>query len=395
MPMHTTRMLALATVGIAVSLPATALAQQSDPLAQQRADLDRRYAVGPTAAGELGYRITWQATIDTRGGELLDVKVEGNDVYAIAPGNRMTRIDREDGNEIWTSTVADFQDKVWGVTAGRSSASSNTTGNSSADPEKIYVTTDPVVMVVDYASGGIVGRQDLERIPSTEVLAFNQYLVFGTHSGQIVWHQYQVGHAWRANQLKGPILSQPVRVGDNEIAAASMGGTIVNLDGRTARRVWADKLFDSVSAPLATGDNMVYAASKDQYLWAFDASSGKTRWRYFTERPLETPPASIPGSVLQWVPGEGMVCLEADPGDSVEGVVRWKIADLKGLVIGMIRDEVAVFDPTTRTLHLVNNEQGAVTKSVVLDQVLNIEIISGHIYITGDGGRVQRLDPIG
>ena len=395
MPMHTTRMLALATVGIAVSLPATALAQQSDPLAQERAELDRRYAVGPTAAGELGYRIVWQATIDTHGGELLDVRVEGNDVYAVARGNRMTRIDREDGNSIWTSTVADSQDMIWGITAGRTSASFNATGDAKPDPEKIYVTTDPVVMVVDYATGGIVGRQDLERIPSTDVLVFNQYLVFGTHSGRIVWHQFEVGHSWRANQLKGPILGNPIRVGDNDIAAASMGGTIVTLEGRTARRVWADKLFDGVSASLATGDNMVYAASKDQYLWAFDANSGKTRWRYFTERPLETPPASIPGSVLQWVPNEGMVCLEADPGDSVEGVVRWKIADLKGVVIGMIHDEIAVFDPTTRTLHLVNNDQGAVTKSIPMPQVRYIEIIDGHIYITGDGGRVQRLDPIG
>ena len=169
----------------------------------------------------------------------------------------------------------------------------------------------------------------------------------------------------------------------------------MNLEGRTARRVWADKLFDGVSAPLVTGDNMVYAASKDQYLWAFDANSGQTRWRYFTQRALETPPASVDGSVLQWVPDEGMVCLEANPGDSVEGVVRWKIKDLKGLVIGKIHDEIAVFDPTTRTLHLVNNDQGTITKSIPLPQVINIEMNEGHIYITGDGGRVQRLDPIG
>ncbi|MCH2160418.1 MAG: PQQ-like beta-propeller repeat protein [Phycisphaerales bacterium] len=395
MPKTTKRTLALAAACLAVVLPATTMAQDGDTLAERRAELDRRYAVGPSAAGELNCRIAWQATIDARGGQLLGIHVENNDVFVIAPGNRMSRLDRSEGKLVWTSTVADYKDKIWGITTGRVHASLSSNAGATKDPGKIYVTTDPVVMEVDYATGGIVGRQDLERIPSTKALTFNQYLVFGTHSGQIVWHQYEVGHAWRANQLKGPILGAPIRVGEHGIAAASMGGTLVVVEGKTARRFWADQLFDGVPAQLATSGKMLFAASRDQYLWAFDANTGQTRWRYFTESPLETSPTAVDDMVLQWVPSEGMVCLEADPGNSVQGIVRWTLKDLKGIVLGKLHGQIVVFDPSSRTLHLVDGAQGAVTKTVPLPQVRNIEMNDGQIYVTGDGGRVQRLDPIG
>ena len=312
--------------------------------------------------------------------------VVGDDIFALAPRNRMTRLDRANGKPIWTSTVADPFDTVWGITPGPLIGQ--------RDSEKIYVTTDPVVMVVDHATGAVVGRQDLERIPSTDVVPFGNYLVFGTRSGQIIWHQYLVGHAWKANQLKGPIQGAPLRVGDSGIAVASIGGTLLMVNGRNARRLWGTNLFDGVYTNLAAGGGYLIAASRDQYLWAFDAGNGEVRWRYFTESPLNTPPTVLGDNVLQWVPSEGLVCLELDPGDAVEGHLRWTIPDASGTVVGQIRDDAVVFDSDSKVLRLIDMKNGAVRKTIHLPKLRSMQIIGDQIYALGNGSLLQRLDPI-
>ena len=387
------RLLLAAATGLVVALPTTTSAQDRQSADERAAELERTYVVGPKKARQLQCRINWQTTVDLRGGQTLGMEVDAQNVYTVAMGNRLTRLDRKDGKTIWTNTVADAFDKIWGITPSLTTSDSST--GFTPDPEKLYITTDPVVMEIDYATGGVVGRQELERVPSTRVLRFNQYLVFGTYSGQIVWHQYQVGQAWRANQLKGPIKGAPILVDDQNIAAASLGGTIVTLGGKTARRIWADKFFDGSTTPLATGKGVVVAASHDQYLWAFDSGSGDVLWRYFTQSSLRTPPTVIDDTVMQWVPTEGMVCLDLNPENEVEGRVRWTIKDLKGECLGKFGGEVAFFDHETRILHMVNASQGAVTKSVPLPQVQSIQVVDGQMYVVGNGGRVERLDPIG
>lgn len=376
----------LASVVIA-SAGVPALAQTDDPgLAKKRQLLDERYAIGPSAAGDIGYRIAWQAVVDKQEGELLRANVFGDDVFVIAPRNRMTRLDRANGRPIWTSTVADSLDAVWGITPGPLVGQ--------RDSEKVYVTTDPVIMVIDHATGAVVGRQELERIPSTEVVPFGNYLIFGTRSGRIVWHQYLIGQGWKANQLKGPIQGAPIRVGDTDIAVASIGGTLLVIDGRNARRVWGTSLFDGVYTHLATGSGYVLAASRDQYLWAFDAGNGDVRWRYFTESPLNTPPTVIGDSVLQWVPSEGLVCLELDSGDAIEGKVRWKLPSASGTVVGQIHDNALIFDSDNKLLRLIDMKQGAEIKTIHLPKLRSLQLVDDQIYALGDGSLIQRLDPI-
>ena len=381
------RLACFSTTIVLLSVGVSVQAQSNDPdLDRKRQLMDDRYTIGPSAAGELGYRIAWQATVDEQEGELRRVDVVGDDVYAIAPRNRMTRLDRKNGRPIWTSTVADQLDTIWGVTQSPMRDAPN--------EDKIYVTTDPVVMVVDNATGAIVGRQDLERIPSTEVIEFGNYLVFGTRSGQIVWHQFLVGQAWKASQLKGPINGAPIRVGNTDIAVASIGGTLLLVDARNARRVWGANLFDGVYTDLASGGGYVLAASRDQYLWAFDAGNGEVRWRYFTESPLNTPPSVIGERVLQWVPGEGLVCLQLNPKDTIEGHVLWTIPDASGNVVGAIRGDALIFDEQQKKIRIVDMANGAVRTSINLPKLRSIQIVGDQIYAVGEGSTIQRLDPI-
>jgi len=386
--------LALLIGGLPAGLGASvASAQDRDAdLAARTAEMDRRYAFGPSPAREINYRIRWQSSIN---GEIKRLDVFDNDVFAMSKRNHLTRFDRTSGSRIWSVTGADPVDTVWGVTPGVAPPGGRPFGQN--DDDKIYVTSDPCIFELDYNSGAVVGRQDLERIPSTEVLALGNHLVFGTRSGQIVWHQFVVGQAWRANQLKGPVVADPTLVGTRDIACASEGGTLLLLDGKSARKLWGDNLFDGVKAAVTAGGGKVFAASTDQYLWAFNARTGDVSWRYFTESPLVDSPIYIDddgGRVMQWVETEGLVCLEANPDNAIEGRKVWTIEKARGKAIGMIHGDVAIWDADAHTLRLVNASQGAITKTLELPQISHLSMEGDSIFAVAADGRVVRLDPI-
>ena len=397
------RRILLATLAILPALSTAAIAQDEDAardkkLAERRQEMDRLYTIGPTAARSIGYRITWQSSMKA---PIKRMDIVGPDVYAIDHRNVMTRIDRANGSPVWSVTAADLNDTVWGVTEGMTPSKGLPWGQNEDD--KLYVTTDPVVFTIDHATGAVVGRQDLEQIPSTDVVRWRNYLIFGTRNGRVVWHQYVVGHEWRANQLAGPIVAKPTLVGDNRLAVASLGGNVLMLSAKSAGRVWGDKTFAAMKAPMTAGGGMLFAASEDQYLWAFDADRGNVKWRYFTESKLNTQPTYVvvrtpegnEGRVLQWVDTEGLVCLEADPENSIEGKTIWTNRDAVGEAIGLIGDRVALWDESKRVLRTIDPAQGAIVDTIPLPQVKILTMRDDVIYATGDEGRIIRLDPIG
>ena len=397
------RRIILASVAILPALAPIAMAQDGDAtrdrkLAERRQEMDRLYTFGPTAARSIGYRITWQSSMKS---PLKRMDIVGPDVYVIDERNVMTRIDRANGSPVWSVTAADRNDTVWGVTEGMTPVNGLPWGQNEDD--KLYVTTDPVVFTIDHATGAVVGRQDLAQIPSTDVVRWNKYLIFGTRHGRVVWHQYVVGHEWRANQLAGPIVAKPTLVGGNRLAVASLGGNVLMLNAKSAGRVWGDKTFAAMTAQMTAGGGMLFAASEDQYLWAFDADRGEVVWRYFTQSKLDSQPTYLvvrtpdgnEGRVLQWVDSEGLVCLEAHPENSIEGKPIWTIKDAVGEAIGLIGERLALWDESKRLLRIIDPAQGVIVDTIPLPQVKMLTMHDDVIYATGDQGRVIRLDPIG
>ena len=102
------RLLLAAATGLVVALPTTTSAQDRQSADERAAELERTYVVGPKKARQLQCRINWQTTVDLRGGQTLGMEVDAQNVYTVAMGNRLTRLDRKDGKTIWTNTVADL-----------------------------------------------------------------------------------------------------------------------------------------------------------------------------------------------------------------------------------------------------------------------------------------------
>lgn len=349
--------------------------------------LDETMLIGPTAARQLGYRIDWEApSVAGTGVELAWFAVLDDSVFAVDTINNMVRLNAETGTRIWTAPVGGPYERLHG--ADRVDTDRG---------DRVYVLGEGDMFVLDAANGVLVERQRLDRVANTAPVRFGRYFIYGTRSGQIVWHQFAVGHPWRLNQIDGSIRVPPLIAG-NDVLAVSSGGDIMMMNGPTAMRTWKKTLLDGISAAPAAGEGpdgerLVFVAAEDQYLWALRQEDGRTAWNAFFEAPLTSPPILIGERLFVQVPDRGLICFDAFPDDSVEGVELWT-SPAPGVVIGQRGQRILVWDAEHRLLSLVDVQRGRVIDTFELPQVEQIRTtapMDGDLYAASRDGRLTRL----
>lgn len=387
----------------------SAPANTADDLATK---VEAQYLVGPVAAGELGFRIAWQARLQlARGAQLRQTRFSDEAIFVVDSVNSITRLRPSDGEQIWRVAVGSPVDIFRGIdwimapvrVPGRGTASAGM-GRGTAMPRepRVYVTTDTECYVLDGSSGSIAGRQRFSKLPATKPVLSDsgKFLIYGTLGGQVVWYHALIGSEWRANSLDSTIRGQLLN-GPGYIVAASDRGLVMAMDEVDARQLWSRRLYAGVSATPAVSDNKVFVAGLDQYLWCLNLRDGSVAWKHFTQTPLLSSPFPIADVVLQAIPGEGLVCFNVETTE-LDGDLRWKNVDVVGAPIGMITtgggDRIVLWDQPSRTLSLVDPAYGTVSSKRVLPGVAELSLVNdgpyaGDIFATGDDGRVLRLIP--
>lgn len=341
------------------------------------------YLIGPLAARDLGYRIDWQRrTLISANSGLKSITVQGDSVFVMDGRNFLSRLRREDGEQLWRVPVAHALDEIHGITF-------------MPRIERVFITSGGEVLVLDSDTGSQIAKQRLAQIANTEPIVFGQFFLYGARNGQLCWHSYQVGHQWRGYQVSQSIRLAPLLV-DGAVIVVGSDGRIMVLNAGSASQIWSKKLLDVVTAPPAAGSRQVYVAGQDQHLWAFDLNTGRNTWRYLTEDPLSDGPVLLGDQVYQQIPSEGLVCFEAEPLDAPDGVVVWKAPKVGGSVIGRIGGNLLVWDQKQHRLELVTADQGAAALSLQVPRIkflLTDNHQSTDLFAAGDDGSVVRLVP--
>lgn len=362
------------------------------------AELDRDYVIGPTVAADLGMRIAWQSRLDDSGGPLKFIAVADDAILVLDSRNGIARLNTTNGSIVWREAVANevdiFRGLHWAYLVDRGV---RRPGDGPAGRFTLYLATDTTCHALDASTGTLVDHQRFTKLPATPPLGVGTNLVYVTIGGQLVWHEFIFGHELRANSLDSKSRARPLLVG-NRVIAVSDRGMILCADASTARTIWTRRARGGIVARPAAGSGLVYVPSQDQYLWAFDAGNGELRWRYFTQSELTTSPYPIEGAVLQYVPTEGLVCLEADPQGNIDGKVRWRNAKAKGAPQGMVNGLLLLWDQEDRVATTIELGHGAIVGSYPLPQALMIDVVergplTGDLLAIATDGRVERLTP--
>ncbi len=344
---------------------------------------DDYYLIAPLDARDLGYRIDWQRrTLTTENSGIKIITVQGDSVFVMDGRNFLSRLRKEDGQQLWRVPVADALDEIHGITF-------------MPGIERVFVTSGGDVLVLDSDTGSQIAKQRLGQIANTEPAVFRQFFVFGARNGQVCWHSYEVGHQWRGYQVSQSIQLAPLLV-DRTVIVVGSDGRIMVLDAGSASQIWSKRLLDIVTAPPAAGGGHVYVAGQDQHLWAFDLDTGRNTWRYLTEDPLSEGPVLLGDQVYQQIPSEGLVCFEAMPLDAPDGVVVWRAPQVRGSVIGRIGSNLLVWDRRQQRLEVVSVKQGAAALSLDLPAInflLTGTQQGADLFAASNDGRVVRLVP--
>jgi len=377
-----------------VASVAPSVSGQDDPGAANRqrleamqAALDQAYLLPPSRLGDLGYRIDWQTAVTlSPNATLRGAFPRGDGLYLHDSSNLLTRMNLAKGASVWQSPVGSSTGEMLDVILA----------SPGGEPSVLAVTRTEVD-VFDESSGTMRSRQRLEPTAFTAPAPVGNYFIYGTRGGKVLWHQFMIGHPWRGNSLPGAVAAQPV-IADGMAFAVGSTGRILALDAATTRLRWEKQLIAPISARPAYADGLLLVAGGDQYLWAYDARNGRTVWSYFTESPLTTSPTAIGGSVYQYVPGEGLVCLSLRPTDRIDGEVRWRCADGKGEVLGTHRGKLLLWDGAERTMRIVDSATGQVAASIPLPRVSAIVpngFDSPGLVLLSEDGFVLHLLPQG
>lgn len=342
------------------------------------AQLDQQYVIGPTVANELNYRIAWQSS---EGG--LNPKVftiDGDSIFVLDDRNVLTRLRIEDGQRVWRANVAAPIEEIMGV---------NMVG------ERVYVTAGGAMMVLDANNGAMVAKHDFTKIANTPAVRSDTFLIYGSRDGQVVWHAYDVGHLWRSYKVAHSMHVPPVHV-NGILAVVGNDGTLMVLNAADATRLWSRKLLDPVVAKPTIGDGIVYVAGQDYHIWAYDLATGRNIWRVMTDSPLDSSPVLVGDRVYQYVPGTGLMCLDAYAFDAPGGRVLWTSPDVTGSVVMERRGNLVTWDAKRKAISIIEPTRGSIVTDVTVPQVH--QLLTGgeggnEFFAISKDGRVIRLSP--
>jgi eukaryotic-like serine/threonine-protein kinase len=142
-------------------------------------------------------------------------------------------------------------------------------------------------------------------------------------SGHPIWQFDTEGHSLRSGDFgfdRRTIQSSPA-VADGRVFVGSRDGFLYAVDAGSGRLLWrVDHRMSWVNTSPAVAGGLVFAGSSDErFVQAVDAKTGKERWHFPTERPVWSSPA-VAGPLVYFGDGSGTVYAV----ERATGIERWR-----------------------------------------------------------------------
>lgn len=324
---------------------------------------------------KLGYRLDWTgyATI-VRNQQPRFFDVLGDLVVTQDSGGTISAMSGVTGQHRWATVPSTPQTRYLGVLR---------------DGDRLIACSETEAFVIDAASGNVAARRRYGRVATTRPVLVGDLIVLGGGSGLISAVSYRTGlTAWQY-QISGRLDTRPARLGPEGVGFVSQSGDVIMLDVGSGSSLGRAKIFDGVDAPPAATAGLMFVASRDQSIYAFERFGAAQRWRKRTDAPLPTAPVVHDGRLYVTIPSQGFTALDAETGKDL-----WNLADVTGVAIGLRAGRVLVWDG--RDVVSVDAQRGEVVERVSLPDVAMIRtdaFADGHLYTITAAGEVRRLAP--
>ncbi len=251
----------------------------------------------------------------------------------------------------------------------------------------ILVSSESELFIHQADTGNLLARQSLAKVVNTGPVINGNLAIYGTASGEIMAHAIVPGVRVWGHDLEGPIETGPTWV-RGAVVAVSDSGQLASVSADTGALFGRGRMFDGTTTDPVAGDQLLFVASLDQSVWAFDPfDPARPVWRFQTPAPLTMQPTVHAGMLYVATSDRGLVAL-----DQATGRVVWENPEVRGEVIALQRDRLLVFHEGQAWT--VSPTSGVVYDHAVLPTVAGMttdRFVDGSIYVWGSGGGVAKF----
>jgi outer membrane protein assembly factor BamB len=325
----------------------------------------------------LGYRLDWVGFPFPRQSRSARVKFLApyeDIVVAQESDSTITVLEASTGKRRWSSELTGPLTRFVGVLRDPN------------DSGRIYACSESEAFILSVANGNLLGRQKFERVVNTHAVPVGDTLVFGTSTSDVYAHSITINDRAWGFISDGIFEGAPVAIGDF-LCAVSQAGDVVFLSA-TGKLVGRNRIFGGVSTNPVSNGSLVFIASLDQSLWAFDPL-GNSSWRYRTSTPLRVQPTALEDRVYCELKREGLTAF-----DAASGTILWQSKDARGVVIGMRSGRLLAWNQGE--LFSIDPANGDIVSCIKTPGIVNVEAASftdGVLYVTSDKGVIAKFSP--
>ncbi|MGH7244334.1 MAG: PQQ-binding-like beta-propeller repeat protein [Phycisphaerales bacterium] len=337
------------------------------------------YSISDANFLELGYRRDWTAfPYLSKHGKLQMIVPSGDLVLGLETGTTVTGLETSNGGMRWANELATPLTRFVGV---------------NREGDKILASSDSELFVLSAINGDVQARQGFARVVNTSPVVYGNLAIYGTTTGHVLAHRYDMGVTRWSFLLRGAIDHKPVVVGplqsdDSVIGAISQSGQYVFLSAKSGRPIGRGEIFGGLDTDPIAAQGLMIAAGRDQSLWGLRTDGG-VAWRIRCDMPLTRQPSTDGKTVWSQLGTEGLSAV-----DATSGKVLWSNRVVEGTVIGTRAGNLVVWNGSL--VLLLDKERGDIIRSYVVPQttmMLTDKFDDGNLYTVSDGGVVVRFVP--
>ena len=256
-------------------------------------------------AGRHGMRRQWvsHVNLDRSRDRLANLLLEGPTLFAQTKRGLLHAFDAETGGT------------QWAVQIGHRDHPSTAPA---ASEKYVAVVNGSTCYLLDRVNGHLVWERRLKHIPSGSIAVGSNWIYSPSVNGQleVLGFEDPAKNNWNGSSF-GQIDIAPLVSRTGVIWGTERGFVYFNAADRSNVNFRLDTR-DAIAAPLGYWPPIVYAASRDGYLYAIDERNGERLWRFSSGTPINEAPLAVEGAVYVTPEAGGMHSLACS-----DGKLRW------------------------------------------------------------------------
>lgn len=286
-------------------------------------------------AGAIQPRWTFKSEDEIRAG----ATVMGSTVYVGSYDTNLWALNLDSGELVWkhatnggiaTSPIVDETNRTvlfgsedgsfYSVDArtGRISWTHQTEGRIRCSPQLahghvFFGSDDGRLYCLNAANGRQLWNFDTTAPVRSRPFVTNELIIFGSDSGEIVAAELSGSRKW-SYRAKRAIMSSPVVDQENICYFGSSDMFVYAVDASSGYSIWRFRTNGPIISSPAIGSGSLYIGSADGFLYCLSTQSGRERWRFKTDKPIVASPVLARGVVYVGGTDNAFYALNADSG---------------------------------------------------------------------------------